>query len=224
MKAVIYTCIINSYDNLLQPAETPADFDFVCFVGKGEKTVERDGVWMIRELECGIKDPGLLSRYPKMHPHELLPGYEVSLWVDGNIELLDDSLYKAVRAKSAEGVKYSGVAHPSRTDVFSEARMCFNMGYISALRLLRVWLWAFARGMRRGSGLMENNIIFRRHNDPAVIALDTMWWERVLHLSRRDQLSLMPCLKECGIPADYLLAQGLNSRNHPGLKYSRHKK
>ena len=40
-KCVIYTCIIGAYDDLLQPAVTDPDFDFVCFVGKGEKAAER---------------------------------------------------------------------------------------------------------------------------------------------------------------------------------------
>ncbi len=223
MKAVIYTCIIGAYDALLQPAVTDPDFDFVCFVGRGEKTAERVGVWQIRELDCGISEPALLSRYPKMHPHELLPDYEVSLWIDGNIEMLDDTLYRAVRIKATAGVKYSGVSHPSRTDVFQEARMCFNMKYISVFDLFRVWTWQYLQGMRKGSGLMENNIIFRRHNDPLVIALDERWWHCVLHVSRRDQLSLMPCLRRFGIPRDYLLPRGQSSRNHPGLKYLRHK-
>ncbi len=223
MRAVVYTCIIGSYDALLQPAAPPPELDFICFVGRGEKSSERVGVWQIRELDCGITEPGLLSRYPKMHPHTLLPEYDVSLWIDGNIEMLDDTLYRAVRIKAAAGVKYSGVSHPSRTDVFQEARMCFNMKYISAPGLIRIWVWQYLQGMRRGSGLMENNIIFRRHNDPDVVALDELWWRCVLRVSRRDQLSLMPCLRRCGIPRDYLLPRGQSSRNHPGLKYLPHK-
>ena len=107
-KCVIYTCIVGGYDPLRQPAATDPDFDFVCFVGKGEKTADRIGVWQIRELDCGISDPALLSRYPKMHPHLLLPGYGASLWIDGNIEILDGSIYDVLRAKFSSGVKYSG--------------------------------------------------------------------------------------------------------------------
>ena len=40
-KYVIYTCIVGGYDELLQPAVTDPDFDFVCFVGRGEKTADR---------------------------------------------------------------------------------------------------------------------------------------------------------------------------------------
>ncbi len=223
MKTVVYTCIIGGYDELLQPLRPAPDFDFVCFVGKGEKTSGRIGVWQIRELDCDFADRGLRSRYPKMHPHVLLPDYEASLWIDGNIEVLDGSLWQAVRDKEASGVKYSGVAHPSRGDVFQEARMCYNMHYISALRLLRVWAWQYFHGMRRGSGLMENNIIFRRHNEADIIALDEMWWRCVVKLARRDQLSLMACLRHCGISPDCLLPDSQNSRNHPGLKYLPHK-
>ena len=223
MKTVVYTCIIGGYDELLQPVQPSADFDYVCFVGRGEKISDRIGVWQIREFDCAISDPGLRSRYPKMHPHILLSDYDASLWIDGNIEVLDDSLWRAVRIKEAAGVKYSGVAHPSRTDVFQEARMCYNMHYISAFRLLRVWVWQYLHGMRRGSGLMENNIIFRLHNDADVIVLDEMWWRCVMRIARRDQLSLMPCLRRCGIPRDYLLPRAQNSRNHPGLRYLPHK-
>lgn len=223
MRTAVYTCIIGGYDELLQPRVPDPEFDYICFVGKGEKTADRVGVWQIREFDCGPGDPSLRSRYPKMHPHELLPGYDASLWIDGNIEVLDESLWRAVRIKESAGVKYSGVAHPSRTDVFQEARMCFNMHYISLFRLLRVWVWQYLQGMRRGSALMENNIIFRLHNDPDIVALDLMWWKCLTSVARRDQLSLMPCLRRCGIPRDYLLPRAQNSRNHPGLRYLPHK-
>lgn len=222
-RVAIYTCIIGAYDELVQPAVTDAGFDFICFVGKGEKTADRAGVWEIRELDCGISDPHLLSRYPKMHPHILLPDYDASLWIDGNIAILDDSVYRAVRIKMAAGVGYSGVTHPQRDCVYAEARKCRDMRYLSNFGLLRVWAWLFLHGVRRHSGLMENNLIFRRHLRPEIVALDELWWDRLLHLSRRDQLSFMWCLKKCGIRRDYLLPPGQSARNHPGFKYLRHK-
>lgn len=222
-KTVIYTCIIGGYDELLQPAVTDADFDFVCFVGKGEKNAGRIGVWEIRELDCDIRDPRLLSRWPKMHPHLLLPEYDASLWVDGNIELLDASVYDAVRSRLSSGVGYSGVPHPTRDCLYAEARKCRDMKYLSDVELLKVWAWLFLHGVRRHGGLMENNLIFRRHMRPEIVALDELWWESLLRLGRRDQLSLMWCLDKCGIPRDRLLPEGRNVRNHPGFRYLRHK-
>ena len=89
-RVVIYTCIIGGYDELRQPLMPCSDVDYICFVGPGEKTSDRIGVWQIRELAVGDipsgsrkgrkgLDAALLSRYPKMHPHVLLPEYDASL-------------------------------------------------------------------------------------------------------------------------------------------------
>lgn len=223
-KIAIYTCIIGGYDELQQPVVTAEGFDFICFVGPGEKTAGRIGVWEIREFDVhGITDAQLQSRYPKMHPHELLPEYEASVWIDGNIRIADGTIYKAARIKFASGVRYSGVGHPSRDCTYGEARKCRDMKYISNLDLLRIWIVLFVKGLPRHAGLMENNLIFRRHNDPDIIAMDGFWWGRVLHFCRRDQLSLMLSLRRFGIRVDYLLPPGQNTRNNPGFKYLLHK-
>ncbi|MCR4859335.1 MAG: DUF616 domain-containing protein, partial [Bacteroidales bacterium] len=67
-KIAIYTCIVGGYDELQQPRVLEEGFDFICFVGRGEKTAERIGVWEIRELPESLGDPALDSRWPKMHP------------------------------------------------------------------------------------------------------------------------------------------------------------
>ena len=223
-RVAIYTCIIGAYDSLKQPRETAPEMDFICIVGPGEKRSERIGVWEIRELDgVDIKDPALLSRYPKMHPHLLLSEYDASLWIDANVEILDSSLYRAVRTKLSSGVKYSGVEHPSRDNAYDEAIMCRNMGYISYFQLARIFLFLMTHAQKRhGSFLMENNLIFRRHNDPQIVTLDSLWWDKVLHLCRRDQISLTWCLQECSVGRDYLLPRGQSTRNHPGFRYLPH--
>lgn len=223
-RVAIYTCIIGFYDTLKQPSELCPGMDYICFVGPGEKTAERVGVWQIRELEgIGIKDPGLLSRYPKMHPHLLLSEYDASLWIDANIEIMDSSIYRAVRTKLSAGVKYSGVKHPSRDNAYDEAIMCRNMGYISYLKLARIFLFLLTHGQkRRGSFLMENNLIFRRHKDPQIVTMDKLWWDKVVHLCRRDQISFGWCLQKCSVRRDYLLPRGQSTRNHPGFRYLPH--
>ena len=198
-KCVIYTCIIGAYDDLLQPAVTDQDFDFVCFVGKGEKTAERIGVWEIREFDCGLE------------------------YVDGNIELLDGSIYEAARSKMASGVLYSGVPHPDRDSMYEEVSACRKAHHINHFDRLRIWLWLWLHGVPYRSGLMENNLIFRRHLDPAVVRLDELWWSKLFSVSFRDQLSFMWCLHKCGIPVDFFLPDGMNTRNHPGFRYLLHK-
>ena len=224
-KIAIYTCIVGGYDELQQPAVVEDGFDFICFVGYGEKHPERDGVWEIRELPL-LATSGVATldaRWAKMHPHELLPDYACSVWIDGNIALLDGSLYEAVRAKMASDVQYSGVPHPDRDCTYAEARKCFDMRYLTLGGLLGVWLYLWICGLPRHAGLMESNLVFRRHPDPAVTAFCERWWRLIMNLSRRDQLSLMLCLRRCGLRWDDRLLDGLNTRNHPGFKYLLHK-
>ena len=224
-RIAIYTCIVGAYDDLRQPVVLEEGFDFICFVGAGEKKAERDGVWEIRELPpaAAFGTPTLTARWAKMHPHVLLPDYEACVWIDGNIALLDGSLFHAVRLKTASDVQYSGVPHPARDCTYAEARKCFDMKYLNAAGLLRVWLFLLLGGLPRHAGLMESNLVFRRHRDPAVVAFDELWWDRIAHLSRRDQLSLMLTLRQSRLAWDDRLLDGMNTRNHPGFKYLLHK-
>lgn len=224
-KIAIYTCIIGAYDELRQPRVLEEGFDFICFVGFGEKHAERDGVWEIRELPLSSASgvPTLEARWGKMHPHELLPDYACSVWVDGNIALLDGSLYRAARLKAASGVQYSGVPHPDRDCTYDEARKCLDMKYLTPFSWLKVCLFLRLQGLPRHAGLMESNLVFRRHLDPAVVAFDERWWGHILDLSRRDQLSLMPTLRKSGLCWDDRLLDGRNTRNHPGFEYLLHK-
>ena len=223
-KIAIYTCIIGGYDKLLQPAAVREGFDFICFVGKGEKTGERDGVWAIRELPFESDSRTLTARYPKMHPHELLPEYDFSLWIDGNISIESEAIYGIIREKIEGGVEFSGMQHPSRDCIYAEAEKCRDMRYISYFKLALLHTIYMFSGIRRHSGLMEANVIFRKHNSERIVQFDNLWWEKVLHLCRRDQLSQMLVLHKCGLKPDYLLPEGQSTRNHPGFKYRLHKK
>ena len=222
-KTAIYTCIVGAYDDLLQPVALEAGFDFICFVGQREKRAERIGAWEIRELPSTFGAPTLDARWAKTHPHVLLPEYACSVWIDGNIALLDGSLFQAVRERTAAGAVFSGVPHPLRDCSYAEAWKCFKLKYLSIFRLLRVWLFLATHGLRRHAGLMESNLLFRRHTDPAVVEMDELWWDRILHLSRRDQLSQRWCLQRCGIAWDDRLLGGRHTRNHPGFRYLKHK-
>lgn len=221
-KIVIYTCIINSYDTLLQPQVVEEGIDYICFVGKGEQHPERDGAWIIRELPLSFGNAALDSRYPKMNPHELLPDYDCSVWIDGNILIKDGTLGRCAREKAAAGIKYSGVVHPVRDCVYEEAKVCRALKYISWCQLLRIWHFLYSHDFPRHAGLMENNLIFRRHKDSTIIDFDKLWWSMVVDFCRRDQISNGFCLREMGLTPDLFLGPGQNTRNNPGFEYRLH--
>lgn len=223
-KVAVYTCIIGRYDKLLQPASVEEGFDFICYVGKGEKDCDRDGVWEIRELPYENESRTLTARYAKMHPHALLPDYEYSLWIDGNISIESDAVYGIIREKIEKGVLFAGVQHPSRDCIYAEAEKCRDMRYISYFKLAQLHLIYLFSGVKRHSGLMETNLILRKHNDAKVVQFDSDWWRKILTLCSRDQLSQMLVLHRSGLGYDFLLPEGSSTRNHPGFKYLLHKK
>ena len=234
-RIAVYTCIIGGYDELRQPLATDGDFDFICFVGPGEKSNDRIGAWEIRELpERALSDARAaapaasqraryLSRWPKMHPHLLFPEYAASVWVDGNILIADGSLFSAVRARMEAGSLFSAMEHPSRDCVYDEAVKCRDMRYFGYFTLFRILAFYCFHGIRRHEGLLENNVIFRVHGAGKVVEADELWWSVLPRLGGRDQLSLVWCLRKAGLPQDRLLPEGFSTRNHPGFKYLSHK-
>lgn len=47
-------------------------------------------------------------------------------------------------------------------------------------------------------GLGENNILYRRHNEPALVRVMEDWWYFLENYSRRDQLSFVYVLWKNG--------------------------
>lgn len=225
-KIIVYTCITGGYDTLMQPY-LPADgFEFICFVGKGEKKAEKVGVWKIEEIPFDWDDRQLVSRYPKINPQSALPeNSRWSLWIDGNIRIKDGSIYELCRDLQRKCVRYAGIRHPFNDCVYEEAVKCLVDRRDSFHNIFKTVRFLRKNAFPEHAGLMENNIIFRSHNDEAVVRFDRWWWECFLALSHRDQLTHSFCLKgTTELQADLLFPEGITARNHRGLEYVLHPK
>ena len=213
MKKVIYTCLTGGYDALREPAVLRDGWDYVCFTdapGSGRK-----GAWELRALEGA--DAQAASRRPKLLPHRYLPDYDVSLYLDSNIEIRDEAFYDALEACLEEGGAWYGVPHGERDCLYAEFRACYAAGRIRFRDALRGIRRLRKAGWPAGAGLLEDNLILRRHRRPAVRAVDEAWWEAFLQGPRRDQLHLMPLLARLGITPGRLLPDAQNARSCPWL-------
>lgn len=220
MKKVIYTCITGNYDSLPQPLVTDASFDYICF--SNDIKEDKAGIWQVRPIPYCNSDKTRLSRYVKLQPHKVLQEYDVSIWMDANINIIDDRFYSIVNDKIDSGTLMAQVPHPQRDCVYEEITKCYKDVRIGLYDALRQRIHLQKEGFPRHFGMMENNLILRRHNDPEVIHISDEWWKEYLKYSLRDQLSLMPvCWKE-GFRPDLLLGEGNNARNVPYLAITRH--
>lgn len=167
-------------------------------------------------------DSTVTSRWHKLNPHLALPEYEYSLWIDGNVIIASAELYARIGELMEEGCLYAGLSHPSRDDVYDEAEAILKGRRESLWRLMRITHFLHRQGFPRHSGLMENNVILRAHNNPKVIEFDELWWQLFATFSHRDQMSQMYCLRQSRIQPALLLPAGSCARNHPAFRYTAH--
>jgi hypothetical protein len=82
----------------------------------------------------------------------------------------------------------------------------------------------FESGFRHAFALTENNVLLRRHNDPALVQLSEAWWEEIRSKSQRDQLSLSYVIERMGYGGAALFEDGrTTARSYPGLRLRPHR-
>lgn len=221
-RIAVYTCVTGSYDKLNGLSTKVPWADFVFF---GEIGTACEG-WDVRPINWVDKVPGgdniALSRYAKLNPHVVLPEYEYSLWIDGNVDICQEALYERLAKMMDEGVLYGGLSHPERDDVYDESLRIVRNARESLPKVMRVIRFLKSEGMPRHFGLNENNVILRRHNEPSVIAFDVLWWEMFMRFSHRDQLTWSYCMWKTGLKQELILPQGKCARNSSEFGYTLH--
>lgn len=223
-KLVVYTAIIGgNYDNLLQPLVTDLDVKYVCYVKKGSKTESMNGVWEIREMTYENKDNTRVARYAKMHPHILFPDYDYSLWIDGNIQIVDKELFSIIDGKIDDNIKISSMSHPHVNCCYDDAMICIAAKKDKTWRILEQMVYLKMHGFPKNYGMYETNVFFRNHTSEKIIQFNEQWWYLLSHMSRRDQLGCTYSMWKQGLPMDYLLPIGKNARNCEVVKYYPHK-
>lgn len=217
MNVAIYTALTGGYDKLSQPQIVDPKFRYICF--SDNVSITTDGVWEIRPIPAVADDRKILSRYPKMHPHELLKEFDYSVYVDANVEILDDTLYKSVNNLINEKVSLAGMKHQEVGCAYVEGLRIYTIGKERNIRVILDSLRFLKReGFPYNFGMYEANVIFRNHHDPKVIKQCELWWDCYLKYVKRDQITYPYTLWKNGIPFNYILPENYSANNHPGFR------
>lgn len=215
---VVYTAVSGGYDSLKRPEHLPHDCDFVCFT---DDPGLRSDVWQMRPFDVYHVDPTRMARYVKTHPHVYFPEHEHSIWIDGNL-LVQGDLRPFLDALDDEH-PFAAFVHPHRDCIYAEADEIVARGGLDDERIVRRQVEAArAEGHPEQHGLIETNVLVRRHNDPRVVALMNAWWKEIDNGSKRDQLSLPVVARRAGFEIAPLAAHGTSVRNHHALQRYRH--
>lgn len=197
------------YDKILQPLIVDDRFDYVLFSNDfGEKQI---GVWQVSPIPeaVSLKDNKRLSRYPKTHPETMLAEYETSLYIDANIQIVDQWVYDRYVELCLSGNIFAGIKliDTGKDCIYEHSYDMCNNGIEHDYDAIKQCHALYKLGFPKHYGLNENNVIFRRHTREMKKA-DEEWWWWILNYSFRDQFSYMYCLWKYNIPIDYFLPIG----------------
>jgi lipopolysaccharide biosynthesis glycosyltransferase len=188
---VVYTCITNNYNQLMQPYSIDPEWDYVCFTDCEDLLrSERVGIWKIRKIVVDDLDYSRINRWHKVNPHLLFPEYQESLYLDGNINIISRYIYETVRSTKSP-MLFS--RHFSRNCAYEEIRALLASRRISEenKNLITIQRDIYeANNFPKNYGLSENNVIYRKHHIDIVKSVMTQWWAWLRDFSSRDQASL----------------------------------
>jgi len=191
-RGVVYTCITGSYDDLRDVAvygHVNPEWDYVCFTDEDDLVREgRVGIWEVRPLAFSESDLGRNNRWHKTHPHLLFPDAAESIYIDANIDILTPALFEDVDRIGGDFVL---PRHFGNQCIYAEFGDIIRAKIDDVATVERQLKMVRDSGMPRNYGHAENNVLYRRHGRPEIVAVDEEWWSLVRDFSRRDQLSLM---------------------------------
>ena len=218
---VIYSAMVGAYDDILQPKVVDERFDYILFSNDIKEA--RVGIWVVRPIAYHNDDNTRICRYVKTHPEEMVPGYEVSIWMDSNVQILTNYFYKRVIELDEQNVLFSSMWHPNRDCIYAEAFTVVKMR-VEYEDVVADWCHKLQKEKYpRHNGLCETDVMFRKHNGCLTAETDVLWWQCIERYSRRDQLSFNYALWKKGIPCHYFLGKGLNVRNTEHFQLIVHK-
>jgi len=180
-KLVIYTAISGRYDALKKPKHIIKNADYVCF-GKGLKSK----IWNIKPFPNKEVDVVRRARFAKLLPHRLFPDYEISIWLDGSIqirgdlsELIEQYLKDHNIALCRHGKKRKSLA--------AEVDACLKK-HKDNPKILRRQLKSYV-DVDPKIPVCETGMLLRRHLSTDVRDAMEDWWVELTKFSKRDQIS-----------------------------------
>lgn len=185
-RIVCYTCITGGYDQILEPLVSSPNIDFICF---SDKQIQSK-TWKWRQIPDDLKDLDKIrqQRSIKICPHRYLKEYDISIWVDGNIQIKDD-LNKFIKQYNLEVCPLWIRKHPKRDCIYAEAKECIAQRKAPKEIIEKQIAKYRAVKYPEHNKLVESGIILRKHVAVECQQICNIWLTEVLTESYRDQLS-----------------------------------
>jgi len=192
---IVYTCITGNYEEPVPHSKLEDNISYLCFTDN-LKSVSKGWIYkpIIGLEHLNNKDK---NRFIKINPTKFLPKHEISIYIDGNIEIVGNlnRLINNIRLSKEDIFFYE---HGFRNCLYAEAEII--------VRESISWFWStfkqikkyYLEGFPQQVGLYEANIIIRK-NTNRLTPLMKLWWKEYKFGSNRDQVSLPYVAKKSSV-------------------------
>ena len=188
-RKVIYTCLTGEYDLLVNYHCISDDYDYVCFTDNPALLrLKTYGVWQLQPLVFSELDNSRNSRWHKMHPYELFPQYEESVWIDSNINILTDYIFNLIKNTKEDFILPKHFYHDC---IYDELKFIVQCKKDSADHMKALYDLYTEQDLPHHLGAPETNLLYRKHHNEKIIKMMRMWWDMIVRYSNRDQASFM---------------------------------
>ena len=221
-KIAVYTCITGDYDKVASPYIYEENCDYILFTNNPNL---KSDFWQVRFIPDEIQTIGdniLINRYVKMHPHEVLKGYDYSIYIDGNIRLVAPitQFTGLINAKTGLAIHRHNKSK-GLNDELLECRAYSKGNYRKLKEQVESY---FQEGMPEKFGLYECNMLISDLKNNSLKNIMSSWWDEFINSeSKRDQFSLPYVIWKSGFDFDEVGIIGDNINLNPCLKIISHK-
>ena len=223
MKIAVYTSIFGGYDILHENQYKMDGVDYLCFTDSDLKS----DTWKIIKSTPIYKDSNRNAKKYKILPHRYLKNYDYSVWIDGNILIIND-IRDLVKQHKYQVFDHNKTILDPRDCIYQEYNAIIQLGqqngnYKDDPQVMHKQVNRYLKeGYPPNNGLATNPILLRNHNDIEIIKNMEDWWVEIKHNSKRDQLSFNYISWKNKFNFTYL--EGDSRKNKYFLQTGRHKK
>jgi hypothetical protein len=196
----VYTSITGNYDFLKEQPESvcSSGAKFYAFMDRPQAS----RTWEVLPAKEAFHTPRLNAKFHKILSHISFPEEEITLWIDGTIEILATTSVRDLASSYLRDADMAVFHHRFRYCVYQEAMHCIhNKRDITQVILGQVFRYT-QEGYPANNGLAECSVLLRR-DTKQVRQFNELWWSEVQTGSIRDQISFPYVVHKTGIKLNY---------------------
>ena len=225
LKLAVYTCVFGNYDRIKNPLFMSDYCDYYIVTDQELPEMCKWKKLVPYNTPEGFEEwhPAMKNRYYKMHPHELFPEYEFSLYIDGNVRPMAD-VYPFVIKMQKENKVIAIHKHPIFSCLYDSGEHLKKIDLVDSNLMEKQLSKYLEEGFPKKYGFFECNVILRKHNEHIVKEIMNTWWNEYCYGVKRDQQSFTYSLWKNGCVSADVCSLGNDVRSNVRFSLSVHNK